>query len=161
GPAGRTNPPSSRPRGQSLIRRGTSHGWQARGRVRTYSPSRDGISPSRRDRPDGPSRRDGGNPPTMERLMKTSDLIEQRAAIVARMTEAHEADDGEAFAAAEAELRNLDAKLERQRKIDEADRAEPGRPINGDAVLDREIRSRFRVGRAIAAAAGLSVDAGF
>lgn len=93
--------------------------------------------------------------------MKTSDLIEQRAAIVARMSEAHEADSSEAFTAAETELRAVDAKLDRARKIDAADRAEPGKPINGDAKLDAEIRSRFRVTRAIAAAAGLGVDAGF
>ncbi len=93
--------------------------------------------------------------------MKTSDLIEQRAAIVARMNASHQSDDGEAFASAEAELRSLDARLERQRKIDAADRAEPGKPINGDAKLDAEIRSRFSVSRAIAGAAGLGVDAGF
>lgn len=93
--------------------------------------------------------------------MKTSDLIEQRAAIVARMNEAHEADNSEAFTAAETELRAVDAKLDRARKIDAADRAEVGKPINGDAKLDSEIRSRFRVTRAIAAAAGLGVDAGF
>jgi len=93
--------------------------------------------------------------------MKTSDLIEQRAAIVARMNTAHTADDNDAFSAAETELRAHDAKLDRQRKIDAADRAELGTPINGDTKLDREIRSRFSVTRAIAAQAGLGVDAGF
>lgn len=93
--------------------------------------------------------------------MKTSDLIEQRAAIVARMNSAHEADKNDDFTAAETELRAVDAKLDRARKIDAADRAEPGKPINGDAKLDTEIRSRFRITRAIAAAAGLGVDAGF
>lgn len=93
--------------------------------------------------------------------MKTSDLIEQRAAIVARMNEAHQADNGEGFAAAEAELRALDAKIARAQAIDAADRAAPGRPINGDAQLDRELRTKFRVTRLIAAAAGLPVDAGF
>lgn len=93
--------------------------------------------------------------------MKTADLMEQRAAILARMNEAHGADNGEAFNAAEAELRAVDAKLDRARKIDAADRAEPGKPINGDAKLDHEIRSRFRITRAIASAAGLDVDAGF
>lgn len=93
--------------------------------------------------------------------MKTSDLIEQRAGIVARMTAAHEADDNTAFDTAETELRSLDAKLDRQRKIDAADRMEPGTPINGDLKLDREIRSRFHLGRAVAGAAGLAVDWGF
>ncbi len=93
--------------------------------------------------------------------MKTADLMEQRAGIVDRMNAAHQKDDETAFEAAETELRNLDAKLDRQRKIDAADRADPGNIINGDAKLDGEIRSRFSVTRAIAAAAGLGVDAGF
>ncbi|MDZ4760069.1 MAG: phage major capsid protein [Alphaproteobacteria bacterium] len=93
--------------------------------------------------------------------MKLSDLIEQRAAIIVCMTQAHAADQGEAFTAAETELRALDAKIDRARKIDAADRAEPGRKIGGDDKLDTQIRSRFSVTRAIAAAAGLGVDAGF
>jgi len=93
--------------------------------------------------------------------MKTSDLIEQRAGIVARMNTAHEADDNAAFAAAETELAGIDAKLERARKIDALERSETGRPIHGDAKLDSEIRSRFSVSRAVAGAAGLAVDWGF
>lgn len=93
--------------------------------------------------------------------MKTSDLIEQRAAIVARMNEAHGADNTEAFNSAEAELRALDAKITRQRAIDAAERSEPGRPINGDAKLDTEIRSKFSLGRAVAGACGFAVDWGF
>lgn len=93
--------------------------------------------------------------------MKTSDMIEARGAIVARMNEAHEADNNEAFTAAEAELRALDAKLDRQRKIDDAERVEPGRPIAGDGKLDSEIRSRFSIARAVAGAAGLGVDWAF
>lgn len=93
--------------------------------------------------------------------MKTSDLIEQRAAIVARMNAAHAADDGNAFTTAETELRALDGKLDRQRKIDAAERTDAGRAINGDAKLDSEIRSKFSLARAVAGAAGLSVDWGF
>lgn len=93
--------------------------------------------------------------------MKTSDLIEQRATIVARMSTAHAADDNEAFTAAETELRAHDTKLDRQRKIDAADRTERGTPINGDRKLDNEIRTRFSVSRALAGAAGLTVDWGF
>jgi hypothetical protein len=59
------------------------------------------------------------------------------------------------------ELRALDAKLARARALDAADRAEPGTPISGDEKLNTEIRSRFKVTRAIAHAAGLAVDAGF
>jgi len=93
--------------------------------------------------------------------MKTSDLIEARAAIVARMNEAHAADNDDGFAAAEAELRAHDAKLDRARRIDAADRNEPGRPLTGDTHLASEIRKRFSVVRAIAHQAGLAVDAGF
>lgn len=93
--------------------------------------------------------------------MKTAELLEQRAAIVVRMNTAHEADDTAAFNTAETELRGLDAKIDRSRKIDAAERAEPGRPIHGDAQLDHELRSKFSLTRAIAGAAGLSVDWGF
>lgn len=61
--------------------------------------------------------------------MKTSDLIEARGAIVARMNAAHEADDDKAFGEAETELRTLDSKIERQRKIDDAERREAGKPL--------------------------------
>jgi HK97 family phage major capsid protein len=92
--------------------------------------------------------------------MKTAELIEQRAAIVARMNEAHTADNGEAFTTAETELRSLDAKLDRARKLDAADRTDPGRTIHGGAdQLDRELRS-FSITRMIAHKAGLDVDAG-
>lgn len=93
--------------------------------------------------------------------MKTADLMEQRAAIVDRMNAAHKADDNAAFEAAETELRGLDGKLDRAKKIDAAERAEMGTPINGDRKLDAEIRSKFNLGRAIAGAAGLGVDWGF
>lgn len=94
-------------------------------------------------------------------MPKTSDLIEARGAIVARMNAAHEADDNTAFEAAETELRNLDSSLTRQRKIDAAERSETGTPLSGDLKLDTELRTKFSVSRAIAAAAGLDVDAGF
>src|SRR5690242_11394141 len=93
--------------------------------------------------------------------MKTSDLIEARGAIVARMNAAHEADDSNAFEAAETELRTLDGKLARQRTIDAAERAEHGKPLTGstDEHLSRELR-QFSVSRMIAHKAGLAVDAG-
>src|SRR3546814_16512723 len=90
--------------------------------------------------------------------MKTSDLIEQRAAIVARMNAAHTADDDAAFQTAETELRNLDTKLERQRKLDAADRSEPGTPINGDGNLAHELPPPLSVSRPLADAAGLPSD---
>ncbi|ASY44666.1 phage major capsid protein [Sphingobium xenophagum] len=93
--------------------------------------------------------------------MKTADLMEQRAAILDRMNAAHEKDDNAAFEAAETELRTIDGKLDRQRKIDAADRAAPGTPLNGttDEHLSKELRS-FSLVKMLAHAAGLNVDAG-
>lgn len=93
--------------------------------------------------------------------MKTSDLIEQRAAIVARMEAAHAADNDGEFTAAETELRAIDAKLERAKKIEAIERSEPGRPINGDAKLDVELRSKFSLARMVASTFDSAVDAGF
>jgi len=93
--------------------------------------------------------------------MKTSELLEQRAAIVDRMTAAHNADDNAAFKTAQGELRGVEAELERAKAIETAERREAGQPIHGDRQLDREIRTRFSVTRALAGAAGLSVDWGF
>lgn len=93
--------------------------------------------------------------------MKTSDLIEQRGAIVARMNAAHAADDNGAFTAAETELQAIDAKLTRAKKIDALERSEPGTPINGDGKLDHEIRTRFSLARLVASTFDPGVDAGF
>lgn len=93
--------------------------------------------------------------------MKTADLMEQRAAIVDRMNTADAADDQKAFDDADKELRALDAKLDRAKRIDAAERAEHGKPLNGttDEHLSRELR-QFSVSRMIAHKAGLGVDAG-
>lgn len=88
--------------------------------------------------------------------MKLSDMIESRGAIVARMDSAHKADDNGAFESAETELRNIDAKLDRQRKIDAADRAEPGTPIHGDQKLESELHNRFSIIRAMAMQSGMT-----
>ena len=61
--------------------------------------------------------------------MKTAELQEQRAATLDRMNTAHSADDDAAFTAAETELRTLDVKLDRQRKIDAAERAKTATPL--------------------------------
>jgi HK97 family phage major capsid protein len=87
--------------------------------------------------------------------MKTTDLIEQRASILSRAKTAHEADDATAFAAAETELRAIDAKLQRASMIDAAERREAGSPIAGDANLSRECRE-FSIIRAMAGAAGIA-----
>lgn len=94
-------------------------------------------------------------------MFKLSDLLEQRGQIVTRMNEAHAADNGEGFNTAEGELRALDAKIERARKLDAADRAEPGTPLhgNGDEHLSRELRS-FSITRMIAHKLDPSIDAG-
>lgn len=64
--------------------------------------------------------------------MKTADLLEQRAGLVDRMNAAHEKDDNDAFNTAETELRALDAKLDRAKKIEAAERSEQGRVIAGE-----------------------------
>lgn len=61
--------------------------------------------------------------------MKFAELLEQRAALVGRMEDANKADDQAAFDTAENELRALDAKLDRQRKLDAAERTETGTPL--------------------------------
>lgn len=73
--------------------------------------------------------------------MLTRELIEQRAAIVARMTTAHEADNAADFTAAEAELRALDDKLTRARAIEDADRRAPGTAIVDNAAPAIECRA--------------------
>jgi len=83
--------------------------------------------------------------------------MEQRAAIVDRMTDADKADDQAAFDKAETELRTLDAKIDRQRKIDDAERRETGKPLtNSDNGEFAELRNqnvvetlRFGAGMAV------------
>ena len=88
--------------------------------------------------------------------MKTSDLIEQRAAIVTRMQAAHAADKADDFTAAETELRAMDARLERQKVMDALDAAAPRR----DERLSQELRG-YSLNRALAWAAGIAgIDAG-
>ena len=88
--------------------------------------------------------------------MKTSDLIEQRGALVARMRAAHDADKAEDFTAAEAELRGLDSKIERAKALDAADMQAPKRDERMAAEL-----GNYSLTRALAWGAGLrGVDAG-
>lgn len=89
--------------------------------------------------------------------MKTADLIEQRAAALRKMQEAHAADNGDAFAAAETEIRAIDAKLERAKVLDAMDAAAQ-RPR--DERFAAETRS-YSIVRALAWQAGIAgVDAG-
>ncbi|MBS3962445.1 MAG: phage major capsid protein [Sandarakinorhabdus sp.] len=89
--------------------------------------------------------------------MKTAELIEQRGTVVARMRAAHEGDKGEDFAAAEAELRDLDGKIARAKALDALDRAAPAKRDDRLAVtLDG-----YSLIRALAWGAGLSgIDTG-
>ncbi len=66
--------------------------------------------------------------------MKKIDLIEQRAAIVARRDDAHKRDDNDAFNVANDELRALDDKLTRVRAIEDAERREQGTVLRGDSA---------------------------
>lgn len=94
-------------------------------------------------------------------MEKLADLLEKRAKIVDRMKAAHEADKNDEFTAAETELRTLDEKIERAKKMDAIDRADPGTPISGNGELAREIRSNFSLSRLIASQLDRGVDAGF
>ena len=89
-------------------------------------------------------------------LEPLAQLLEQRAALVARMNTAHTADDGDAFSTAENELRALDAKITRARALDAADRAETGTPLNQERTP--EFRS-YSLARRIAAQLDPSIDA--
>jgi HK97 family phage major capsid protein len=89
--------------------------------------------------------------------MTVAQMLEQRAALVAKMRTAHEADRIDDYAAADAELRALDARIERARQLDELDRAAP--PPR-DERLSAELQD-YSLTRALAWAAGLGgVDAG-
>ena len=89
--------------------------------------------------------------------MKIADLMEQRAAIVDRMNTAHSTDDDTAFQTAETELRAIDTKLARQRTMDEAERAEHGRPLTTrDGGEFAELRSQSLV-ETLRYGAGMSV----
>ena len=81
--------------------------------------------------------------------MKTSDLIEQRDAAHNRMREAHDKDDGAAFATAETEFKDFDAKVTRAKSIDDAERRERGLTIHGQVehrIEDQSILETLRYG---------------
>ncbi|WP_375381734.1 phage major capsid protein [uncultured Sphingomonas sp.] len=88
--------------------------------------------------------------------MKTAELIEQRAAIVTRMNEAHTKDDQAGFDAAKGELDSHDAKLTRAKALDDAERREQGVTIHGDEAA-AEIRDQS-LAETIRYAAGLPCD---
>lgn len=84
-------------------------------------------------------------------------LLEKRAALIARMNTAHTADDGDAFSTAENELRALDAQITRARALDAADRADQGTALNSERTP--EFRS-YSLARRIAASLDPLIDAG-
>ncbi len=84
--------------------------------------------------------------------MKTADLIEQRATALHKMQEAHTADNGDAFKAAETEIRAIDAKLERAKVLDAMDAAAQ-RPR--DERFAAETRN-YSLTRHLAGAAGIT-----
>ncbi len=83
--------------------------------------------------------------------MKTADLMEQRAGILDRMNAANDANDNAAFETANGELRDLDAKLDRAKTIESAERVETGRVLTGsnDETLSAELRDKFSIRKAI------------
>lgn len=98
----------------------------------------------------------------MTKHEKISDLMEKRMVLVDQLWEAANKEDKQVLNTLKSELRSLDEKINIARMLDDADRADPGTPIHGDAKLSSEIRSKFSLARAIAFKAGIDgVDAGF
>lgn len=103
--------------------------------------------------------------------MSLKDLLEKRARTIAAMREITSAPAGQGgdlteeqahkFDELRGDLTATEKAIERAQSLDEAERRMQGQPLAGDARLDREIRSRFRLTRALAGAAGLGVDWGF
>lgn len=103
--------------------------------------------------------------------MTLRELMEKRAALVAKMRKINDAPGGESgdlseaqqkeFTELRSDLEKADKAIERQSLIDEADRRIQGEVITGDPDndFDRECRS-FSLTRAIAGAAGLDIDDG-
>ena len=104
--------------------------------------------------------------------MNTRQLLEKRSKIVAQLRDMQDTADATAdgamtpeqtaaFEALKAALSQLEETLTRRASIEEAERRSAGTPLGGgtgDNRLDYELR-RFSITRAIAAAAGLNVDA--
>ncbi|WP_298809571.1 phage major capsid protein [uncultured Sphingomonas sp.] len=90
-------------------------------------------------------------------MSKLAALLEKRTAIVARMNEAHTADNDNDFKAAETELRGLDTQIDRQRALDAADRTDLGTPLTGERTP--EFRN-YSLARRIAAQLDPTIDAG-
>ncbi|KQW31783.1 hypothetical protein ASE36_06050 [Rhizobium sp. Root274] len=80
--------------------------------------------------------------------LKLKDLIEKRNTALKTMTDAHEANNSEAFNTAETELRSIDAQIDRAKKIDAFERVEVGRPLSGDTKFSDEVR-HYDLGKAI------------
>lgn len=103
--------------------------------------------------------------------MKLKDLLEKRSQVVAAMrqiTDNPQAQGGDLsddqahkFDEMRSELTGLDKQIERRQLLDEAERRMNGETIagSGDDQFDIEVRN-FSLVRAMAAAAGLAVDAG-
>ncbi len=103
--------------------------------------------------------------------MTLRELMEKRAALVAKMRKINDAPGGEGgdlseaqqkeFTELRSDLKTTEAAIERQNLIDEADRRAGGETITGDPDnnFDRECRA-YSLARAIAGAAGLDVDNG-
>jgi HK97 family phage major capsid protein len=101
--------------------------------------------------------------------VKLKDLQERRALLITEMraiTEKPAGDGGDLsaeqasrFDALKAELQGVDARVERQRVLDEAERRMSGETLHGDKRLDMELRG-YSLTRALAGAAGLEVDWG-
>lgn len=103
--------------------------------------------------------------------MTLRELMEKRAGLIAEMRSINDKPAGQGgdlsdeqasrFSEMRASLEKVEQSLSRQQLVDEAERRMSGQPLTGtgDDRLDNEVRN-FSLVRAMAAAAGLEVDAG-
>tara|TARA_R110002096_G_scaffold435927_1_gene664226 strand:- start:4 stop:423 length:420 start_codon:yes stop_codon:yes gene_type:complete len=95
-------------------------------------------------------------------MTNINELKENRAKLMARAKEAHEADNAETFANIEKEIADLNGKIERSAKIDAFDRAATGEPVTGtgDNRFDEQV-AKFSLRKAMAdQLPDMDVDAG-
>lgn len=86
-------------------------------------------------------------------MSKLNELLERRAAAIDTM-KANEEQGGATFDTAKSEYDTLTIQIDRARVVENAERQERGKPLNGDGHLETELR-QFSIRNAIAGASGI------
>jgi HK97 family phage major capsid protein len=86
-------------------------------------------------------------------MTKLNELLERRAAAIDTM-KTNEESGGAAFDTAKSEYDTLTIQIDRARVVENAERQERGKPLNGDGHLETELR-QFSIRNAIAGASGI------